>query len=254
LEALFKWMSELGTAEGLKYFCILAVLLALMPYFDLIKLFFRQLVLRKELQIHFFEFSTEQNVYAGTDDQGNQVFIDLPGDDVFIIGQKIKLYWKVDGAYRVDIVPIGKGLKGNCAHVLVTEGINKYELTAHGFWGKKESLEISIPENRVYHLDTTQLSNYSDHIIRPVPPVNTLNVTENYPKVRTLSKSKLKGLGNWSRLIMPGLETNTINTERLIHANHNKRMLYKYLDDARMLKGYSFSTKKYQDPTIINHN
>lgn len=247
-------MSELGTAEGLKYFCILAVLLALMPYFDLIKLFFRQIVLRNELQIHFFEFSTEQNVYAGRDDQGNQVFIDLPSDDVFIIGQKIKLYWKVDGAYRIDIVPIGKGLKGNCAHVLVNEGLNKYELTAYGFLGKKESLEISIPENRVYHLDTTQLSNYSDHIIRPVPSVNTLNVTENYPNVRNLSKTKLKALGNWSRVTMPGLQTTSINTEQIVHANHTKRMLYKNLDDARILKGYSFSTKKYQDQTKINHN
>lgn len=254
MEALFKWMSELDLTEAVKLFFILSVILALIPYSDIIKVFFRQLILRKELKIHFFEFSAAQNVFAGKDEKGNDLFIDIPNDDIFIVGQKIKLYWKVEGAYRVDIDPIGKKLKGNCAHSLINLNSINYVLTAYGFWGKKESLEISIPEDRIYYLDTTQLSHYSDHIIRPVPLISTNRVTDNYPKVKSFSNSKLRNTKSWGRGNLLGLNTATIHTKNIVHPNPKKQLLYKRLDVARILKTYNFSTKKYQDASIYNQN
>jgi hypothetical protein len=247
MESIFKWMSDLGTAEGMKYFFILAAVLALIPYSQIISKFLKQIVLKKKFQIHFFEYSIDQNIYVGEDEKGRAIYLDLPEDDIFINGTKLKLYWKIDGAYRIDIHPVGKKLKGNCAEVLINANASKYVLTAYGFWNKKLFAEIELPTDKIYHLDTTKISTYSNHIIRHNPRINTLPITESLISTKSYSQKGLKKMNNWLRLNLMKATNASINTQKLVHANETRKKLYENLDDARLIKGYTFSTKKYQN-------
>lgn len=252
MESLFKWMADLGTAEGMKYFIILAVILALIPYSSLILISLKQIVLKKDLSIIFFEYSANQHVYAGKDENGNDLFIDLPEDDILLSGTRLKLYWKVEGAIKIDIEPIGTGLKGNCAEVLIDSSILKYTLTAHGLWGKKLTTELIIPIDKIYHLDTTKISTYTNHIVRPVPAINTIPISESRILINAYAQGTIKKMNNWFRVNLLRSSTSKINPEKLVHANTTRKNLYRNIDDARIMKGYTFSTKKYQTIKLSN--
>ncbi len=252
MESLFKWMSEMGTAEGMKYFLIIASILALIPYTEIIIKYLRQIVLRKKFEIHFFEYSVEQNIYAGKDENGNDIYLDLPNDDIFISGTKLKIYWKVDGAYRIDINPVGVKLKGNAAEVLIDPNVTKYTLTAHGFWGKKLTAEINIPVDKIYIIDTTPISEYSNNIIRTAPKVSVMPTTEANIIVQKYTQGKLFKMNDWLRTHLLKPANSKIVTDKLIHANMNRKKLYKNLDDSRLMKSYTFSTKKYQKIDLSN--
>jgi hypothetical protein len=243
MESLFKWMSEMSTSEGLKYFLIIASILALLPYTEIISKFLKQLVLRKKLEIQFFEYSVTQNIFAGKDDEGNDIYLDLPNDDIFISNTKLKLYWKVKGAYRVDLDPLGVKLKGNAAEVLINPDVTRYTLTAYGFWGKKLTAEINIPLDKIYYLDATPFSEYTNNIIR---------TTHKAILVQQYSHGKLFKMNDWlkSHLIKP--VNSKIVTDKLIHANINRKKLYNNLDNSRLLRTYNFSTKKYQKIDLSN--
>ena len=242
----------MGTSEGLKYLLIIASILALMPYTEIITKYLRQIVLRKKLEIHFFEYSVEQNIYAGKDEKGNDIYLDLPNDDIFISGTKLKLYWKVEGAYRIDLDPVQTKLKGNAAQVLINPDVAKYTLTAFGFWGKKLTAEINIPLDKIYFLDTTPFSEYSNKIIRTTPKVNVMSTTAANIIVQQYTHGKLFKMNNWLRTHLLKPTNSKIVTDKLIHANMNRKKLYKNLDDSRLLKSYTFSTKKYQKIDLSN--
>lgn len=252
MESLFKWMSEMGTSEGLKYFLIIASILALIPYTEIITKYLRQIVLRKKFEIHFFEYSVEQNIYAGKDENGNDIYLDLPNDDIFINGTKLKLYWKVEGAYRIDLDPIGVKLKGNATEVLINHNVTKYTLTAYGFWGKQLTAEINIPVDKIYILDTTPFSEYSNKIIRTAPKVSVMPTTEANIIVQQYTQGKLFKMNDWLRTHLLKPTNSKIVTDKLIHANINRKKLYKNLDDSRLMKSYTFSTKKYQKIDLSN--
>jgi len=252
MESLFNWMSEMGKTEGLKYLLIVASILTLIPYTEIISKFFKQIVLRKKLEIQYFEYSVEQNIFAGKDDKGNQIYLDLPNDDIFICDTKLKLYWKVEGAYRIDLDPIGVKLKGNAAEVLINPNVTKYTLTAHGFWGKKLTAEVNIPVDKIYFLDTTPFSKYTNKIIRTAPKVSVMSTTEANIIVQQYTQGKLLKMNDWLRTHLLKPANSKIVTDKLIHANMNRKKLYKNLDDSRLMKSYTFSTKKYQKIDLSN--
>ena len=252
MESLFEWMAGLGTTEGIKYFSILAVILLVIPYSDYLLSYLKLIIFKKEFVIHFFEYSVDQNVYAGKDKLGNDIFIDLPNDDILLIGSKIKVYWKVEGALKIDIHPIGKGLKGNCAEILIDPKITNYTLTAYGIWGKKLSAEILIPTEKLYKLDTTKISSTSIHLIRPVPVIEIVKLTKESILTNTYSKGMIKKMNHWFRTYLFKPNTSKIKLDNLVHASSNRKKLYKNIDDARLIKGYTFSTKKYQTNNLSN--
>ncbi len=249
MEALYKWISELAPMEGMKYFAIICAILAMLPYTNIIAKYLKQIVLRKKLEIVFFEYSYAQELFVGKDQNDSDIYMDILEDDVFIIGNKMKLYWEVKGSRRIDITHVGENLKGNAANVLIKENISEYGLTAYGFWGEKINAQIQIPEEKKYRIETTKISNYSDHIIRPAPQVNISAITE-YKLINSKFFEKLKRMRNWYRehLINPG--NTRIHCEKIVYADEKKKELYSNIDAARLTKGYSFSTKDYDDELI----
>ena len=75
----FEWMSEFSLREGILYFILLATVLAILPYTNLIMLFVRHIVQKKELKILHFEYSVAPQQFIGKDKDGRE-FINLPVD------------------------------------------------------------------------------------------------------------------------------------------------------------------------------
>jgi hypothetical protein len=246
MDNFFSWIAGLDKFEGMRYFFIVAACLALIPYSNTIYKYFRQIVLRKKLEVVFFEYSINQNIYAGKYDQNKSFFVDIPEDDFFIQGTKLRLYWKVEGALKVDIVPIGKGLKGNSVEVIIHKSISKYTLIAYGFWGEKIAFDLAIPKASLYNLETTKISAYSDHIIRENPFIKTLPITEFVASTYRYTNKELDNIRNWVRTNLLKINLTNIRTENLIKPNETKKKLYHKIDEAKIMKGYTFSTKKYQ--------
>jgi hypothetical protein len=249
MEAIYKWISELEPLEGMKYFAILCSALAIIPYTELIAKYIKQIVLRKKLELVFFEYSYAQELFVGKDENGADIYMDIPEDDVFIVGNKLQLYWEVKGCRRIDITHVGKNLKGNAASVIIKENISEYNLTAYGFWGEKITTTIQIPEDQKYKLETTKLSAYSDSIIRKTPSVNTSPLTE-YKPYNSKFFENLKRMRNWYREHLLNPINIRIHCEKIVHADKKKKKLYSNLDAARLTKGYSFSTKNYNTELI----
>lgn len=244
MEELFKWISELEPMEGMKYFALLCAILAVIPYSNIIAKYLIQIILRKKLEIVTFEYSVAQDVFVGRDENGSEVYMDIPSDNFFVIGSNLMLFWEVKGHRRIDITHVGEHLKGNAAKVLINENISEYTLTAYGFWGEKINTQILIPADKKYRLNTFNISAFSDHIIRKSPAINTLPITET--KVNN-SKffSHLNRMRNWYReyLLIPG--NTSIHCEKIVHADVKKKNIYRNIDASRLTKGYNFSTTKY---------
>jgi hypothetical protein len=249
---LFKWMSELSLFEGIKLFILIAILLASIPYFNIITAFYKHIILKKKLEIHFFEYSTDQNIYLGKNEVGDEIFIDLPEDDILIIGTKLKLYWNISGAYRIDLLPIGENIKGNSAHIIINDKITHFTLVAYGFFGKKVETHLEIPLDKLYLLDTTHISSYSDKIIRNAPLVNSSLITKKSILTKNLSQIDTNKLNDWHRVRLPKVCHIDFQIDSLISVNDKKKLLHNSLEQSRLLKSYTFSTKKYQ--TIITNN
>jgi hypothetical protein len=249
MEAVFKWISELAPMEGMKYFAILCAILAILPYTNIIAKYLKQIVLRKKLEIVFFEYSYAQDIYVGKDENGSDIYMDLPSDDIFIIGSNLKLYWEVAGFSRIDITHVGEKLRGNAANVLIKEDISEYTLTAYGFWGEKTSTKIQIPKDKKHRIETTKLSTYSDYIIRSAPQIATSPITE-----YALSNSKffenLRRMRNWYRDHLLKPINARIHCEKIVHADEKKKKIYKNIDAAWLTKGYTFTTKRYNNELI----
>jgi hypothetical protein len=233
----------------MKYFAILCAILTAIPYSKLIAKYLKHIVLRKNLEIVFFEYSYAQELFVGKDENGSDIYMDIPEDDVFIIGNKLKLYWEVKGCRKIDITNVSENLKGNAASVLIKEDISEYKLTAYGFWGEKINATIKIPEDKKYRLETTKLSAYSDSIIRKTPVVNISSLTE-YKLYNSKYFKNLKRMSNWYREHLLYLITSRIHCEKIVHTDIKKKQIYSNLDEARLTKGYSFSTKNYNAELI----
>ena len=59
-------------------------------------------------------------------------------------------------------------------------------------------------------------------------------------------------MNDWLRTHLLKPRNSKIVTDKLIHANMNRKKLYKNLDDSRLMKSYTFSTKKYQKIDLSN--
>jgi hypothetical protein len=249
MEAVYKWISELAPMEGMKYFAILCAILAMLPYTNIIAKYLKQIVLRKKLEIVFFEYSYAQDIYVGKDENGSDIYMDIPEDDVFIVGNKLKLFWEVKGYRRIDITHVGKNLKGNASSVIIKENISEYNLTAYGFWGEKITATIQIPEDQKYRLETTKLSAYSDSIFRKTPILNISPLTE-YKLYNSKFFENLKRMRNWYREHLLNPNNARIHCEKIVHADEKKKKIYKNIDAAWLTKGYTFTTKRYNNELI----
>lgn len=253
---LFKWMSTLSLYEGLSYFILVILILLLIPYSKIISEFFKYLVFQRKLRIVYFDYSYSSKICIGKDRLGREIYISKNDSDFMIAGSKISFIWKVEGAYRVDLIPLGKNLSGNTANSLIDSSNLEYTLEVYGFFGKKMISTINIPAEKIRYLDTAPISSYQ-HLVRKSPLLHHFRLTKSKVQNVPLSKTDFHSNSVWSHLNTAGSFDNVRFSDSIIVPNASRKMLYHAIDRSTLLKKYTFSTSKYNalfKVDDLNHN
>lgn len=248
---LFKWMSSLSLYEGISYFALVLIILSAIPYSRLLIAFFKHLVYHRDLKIDFFEYSVSPQVLVGKDELGREIYVDNNNSGILIAGSTMTFVWQVEGAYRVDLIPLKKNISGNSANCLIDPARLEFILEAYGFFGKKCSSTILIPIEKIYHLDITSISSFH-HLVRKNPIIHQEKLTTQLPLNMPLSKFSYANKFDWGGFSLYSIFNKAKYSNNIIAPDRKKRNLYEALDNAKHLKKYSFSTAKY-NTLLVNH-
>lgn len=152
----FQWLSELPPEFGWGFFIVVCALMAIIPYFSSIWNFLKILFKNEKVEIIDFSWRMAKDHFL-TQYQGKSYYLTSEGKDFIIEGGKIILNWKVTGAYRIDILPIGNKIKGNTALVIARKNNAHFKLIAHTIRGKIVK-ELKIDPSLFKQLNTFNLS------------------------------------------------------------------------------------------------
>jgi hypothetical protein len=245
LESFFNFLASLSLEEGIKYFILLCLILAVLPYYEIILKYAKQIVLRDNLEILYFKYSTAPYVFIGKDSDGKELYASNDSDNLLITNTILNFVWEVKGALYIDLLPVGKKLKGNSSSVIINSDIKKYTLVAHGFRGEKIESIIDFSNEVFYSLQTNPIAS-NQKIIRSFPSINSNKFHKNPILNFNLTKTRLTKLKNWSRTHLHKVETININTDFVVHTNSRRTNINNQIEKAKIMKSYTFSTKKYQ--------
>ena len=245
METLFNYLASLGVEEGIKYFILLCLTLALLPYYEIIAKYGKQLIIRKELKIVYFKHATAPFVGIGKDSKGQALYGSHNNENLLICNSILNFVWQVEGAIRVDLLPIGNKLKGNAASVIIDSNVKKYTLVAHGFKGDKKESIIDFSESIFYKIHTEPLAS-NQVVFRDAPEIKATSYHNVALLNRNYTKSKLNNLKYWFRSKLYDVETKNISTDFLVAGDSKRKSHYKNIEQFKILKSYTFSTKKYQ--------
>jgi hypothetical protein len=241
---LFKFLSNLERTEGISLFISLCLFLFLIPYYSLIIKYFKYIVLKKELKIISFDYSTLPLKYEDFINNLNS-----KKNNFLIINTPIYFTWKVEGAKKIDILPLYKNAKGNTAKSIIKENVKMYKLVAHGFNGKSVESIIDLSGELFYKINTNPLAS-NQKIIRQNPLIHSTNFS--FTNINTFNKTNLKirNLNYWKRNDLPNIKKRKLNLSYFSNNNHKNERLGEILNESKILKSYTFSTKKFQNINI----
>jgi len=243
METLFSYLDSLETAELVIYFTLLSLILAVFPFSELIVKYLRNFVSPTELEILYFNYHTQkiENLIEISDEP----IIPQSSQNVLLNGSSIHFIWKVKGALKIDLLPIGENLKGNASTDIINGNKKKYTLVAHGFNGKKIESVIDLSQEIFYSIKTNPLAS-NQKIIRSIPKIGSTKFSNSKALNCKLTGTKSHKLISWLRTSLLDIKTNPINAVYFVKTSSKKTMLTNSISRGKILKSYTFSTKKYQ--------
>lgn len=244
MERFFQWCAELTTPQTITFLGLLALVMFLIPYGNTIYAFIQYVIFPKPLEIHSFRYHFVDHVSDPINSER-----ELASPDFIVKGSVLLISWKVTGAWRVDIEPIGQNLKGNAAYITFNPNCLQFTLKAHRFFSPIQVAVLNIPQSSGYRLENAKIASF--HV--PSKPAHS-------PKNNSFSKSILDTLTlTISRILNQKLVTKQAN----IHPNvgsissikeftgtAGQKNIYRKLDEQKVIRSYTFSTKKY--PNTLN--
>ncbi len=242
METLFSYLATLGTAELVKYFTLLSLTLAFFPYSETILKYLKHFVHRKELEIIYFDYYTQGIEYK---DDNSELNLPHSSQKILINDSIINFVWKVEGALKIDLLPIGKKLKGNASADIINSNKKRYTLVAHGFNGKKIESVIDLSDEIFYSLQTKPLAS-NQKIVRTSPKIGSAKFSNSKFSNFKLTETKSNKLIDWLRTGFHDIKNKQINTEYFVKTSAKKTNLTNSISRGKILKSYTFSTKKYQ--------
>lgn len=245
METFFNFLASLSLEEGIKYFILLCFILTILPYYSIIVKYAKQIVLRENLEIVYFKYSTAPYVCIGNDSNGKEIYASNNSENLLINNSVLNFVWEVKGALFVDLLPVGKKLKGNASSVIINSDIKKYTLVAHGFKGEKMESVIDFSDEVFYTIQTNPIAS-NQKVIRNFPSIHSNKLHKTPILNFNLTKTGLTKLKNWSRTHLHKVDTKNINTDFVVHTNSRRTAINNQIEKAKIMKSYTFSTKKYQ--------
>jgi hypothetical protein len=169
MRSFYIWLGSLDLIEGISLFLTVAFLLFIMPYFTLLKDIVKIILRSEKAEIKSFNYSiSNDHLLAIIDEKEYYLHPSKPG---FVLnGGKIILNWEVTGAFRIDLFPIQKKIKGNTAEIIVSRENTVFQLTVYTLKGKFKA-ELSLPIEEIKNVNTVHLWNENKQIKRYNPKV-----------------------------------------------------------------------------------
>ena len=239
MERFFQWCSELTTAQAMTLLGLLALIMLLIPFGSIIYSFIHFVVFPKPLQIHSFRYHFVEQL-SNPNNTGSK---DI-SPDFIVKGSVLLISWQVTGAWRIDIEPIGRNLKGNAAYIVFDPNCLQFTLKAHRFFSPVKVAVLNIPQSSSYILENTRIASFpiaSKPLVSPqnISFIKSISNALTFTLTRLLNHSLIVK----SKKIQP--DVGSIAAIKEFTGTTPQKSFYRRLDEQKIIQFYSFSTQKY---------
>jgi hypothetical protein len=152
----FQWIDSLPDEMAWLLLASIAFVMAIVPFLGTIWRAIYVLFSNEKTGVHDFSWRFIPNRKMA-DDGERKLYVTPSERPVIYEGMVIMLTWNVGGAFRTDVLPVKKRMKGNVAFVPVRKGRNVFTLVAYTWKGKIRK-ELVIEAASVRNLSTLNLS------------------------------------------------------------------------------------------------
>jgi hypothetical protein len=212
----FEWVASLPPQKAWGLFVLVCTIMAFVPYARISFLYLRILFGNQKPGIIDFSWRLAQDHFIFSL-KGKRYYLNASRQNFILEGGKLILNWTVQGAYRVDVLPIGTKMKGNTAVISASKSNRKFTLIAYTTKGKLTK-EISIEASLFRHLSTLNLSR-ENKFNQAGQQLNTTSFSSSSVMMGKYKQGQLKKL---PFILTDGLKSKTkrINYNRQIDSMH----------------------------------
>lgn len=254
--AFFNWVASLPPQQAWGLFLILCIIMAFVPYAGVTFRYLSVLFQHEKPEILDFSWRLAEDQLLQKN-QDKSIYLNASNQGFILEGSKILINWNVKGAYRIDVLPIGKKLKGNTAIIAAHLVSNGFTLVAHT-WKGKITQKLVINPALYRQLNTLNLSN-EDHFLQSNTQRNTTAFS---------SANVLRGKYSSNRLSkLPLIKTTQLKQkQKRLNYNRQIRFLHAWMDRGIWKKAQSrffkehilhasvFHPSRYSDALNLNEN
>ena len=146
MNSLFQFIDTLSPAALLISGILIAVVMTLIPFLNSIRKALLTLLRNERPEIKDFSWRIAPETKL-TEDGEREMYLTSTSKPFVYEGMVLQLNWNVSGAFRVDLNPVKKRIRGNSARVIIHAGQNQYQLVAYTWRGRlRAHLELSAAE------------------------------------------------------------------------------------------------------------
>jgi hypothetical protein len=244
MEKVLQWFGVMTVKEVFLILASVSFVMAAIPFLRQIRVFIRYILGERCPVIHEFSYSFSGNPILGNT-QSRRSARDVKSD-IFLIGTRLHLHWKVSGARKIDLDPVGRDLKGDTATMVIDSTHRCFKLKAYGFFGSMAESMLDIPKEN-YRFIRTQPFSDDTHLFREFPLLSIRPLTNKLPDTRSMGKRlPLTGL----MIVLDNVylrHNGRPDLNALVYPSLLRTKLYRRLDEARLLKGLHFSPGRYDE-------
>jgi hypothetical protein len=246
MEKLFNWFGTLSNTEIIGYSFLVCGIMLFIPYSETFFKLTKKMVFMRRMSVKHFSYQFYPiEIIIENDGASVTKMIDTP--DFVLENSKILLYWEVEGSLSVSLYPKHGKVKGNLAEVIVNRNHREFSLVVKGLFSR-ERIDINIPLEKIKTIETKEIS--ETDIITQVPLVKSFSfsegevinnvLTQNTPLNLSFAKLPIRFTKNLSYQ-----EPEILSKEKIEFKNS--------IESGKIMKHYSFSTKKYNKVNQFNN-
>jgi hypothetical protein len=257
MQKFYSWIGGLTNTEIIWFSILVCGFMLFIPLADTFFKLIKKLVFMKRMSVKFFSYQFYP-IELTIEKDGKRVKELIETPDFVIEGSKVLLYWEVEGALSTSLYPRYGKVKGNFSEVIVNRKFHEFQLIVKGLFSK-ETITISIPLDKIKTLETEIISDKT--IYTEVPLIDSYGFTEG----DQLNKSFTSDLNRWSNCnqnVVSNLSFVRLPfrfTKELTYIDNGpflseKLNLKKLISENKIMKQYTFSTKKYNQVNNLKNN
>jgi hypothetical protein len=234
-------LRALDTLQGILILAIVALILAIIPYYKKIYLLTKYLFHKEILSIEHFDCHISASVQQSLTSRNSD---DRYPDPFIFIGSTFMLSWKVNGAWRVDLDPVGSDLKGNAVELVLRPGMQHFTLTAYGFFQPPITRMLELPEFVIYRLDKTNIA--TDKIAeRSFPKLINHYFTQIDARNLSFAHAKYFTRTIEPKTRQPEASISHVDTKSVMDGTGSRMIIQQWLSKRRILTRLNYSTLRY---------